>query len=150
MPSNPVRPRLSPGTYPRRVEKKQDRPIDPAQAAFGRRLQRAREAKKKTQDDVGAAFGVGKGTVSAWETGRGDPGIVKLGELARLFEVSPESLLWDSQPVEGVNRVVAELETLRGEKRAEAVELILQLLSVIRTGEDSARAEMGWRKTLGQ
>lgn len=54
--------------------------------------------KRLTQEQVGARFGVGKGTVSAWETGRGDPGVFRLRELAKLYGVSADALLWDSAP----------------------------------------------------
>jgi len=54
--------------------------------------------KRLTQEQVGSRFGVGKGTVSAWETGRGDPGVFRLRELAKLYGVSADALLWDSAP----------------------------------------------------
>lgn len=62
------------------------------------RLAAAREMKRLTQEQVGSRFGVGKGTVSAWETGRGDPGVFRLRELAKLYGVSADALLWDSAP----------------------------------------------------
>ena len=66
------------------------REVDDIRAGIGMRLKAAREAANLTQDAVASRFSVGKGTVSAWETGRGDPGVSRLRELAKLYKVSAD------------------------------------------------------------
>jgi transcriptional regulator with XRE-family HTH domain len=69
--------------------------VDPQRKEFGRRLKTAREARGLTQLAVAEHFDVAKGTVSAWETGGGVPDALRLQRLARLYEVTVESLLGD-------------------------------------------------------
>jgi transcriptional regulator with XRE-family HTH domain len=91
--------------------------IDPTRRGFGQRLGAARELKGLTQEAVGARFGVGKGTVSAWETGRGDPGVFRLRELAKLYGVSADALLWDNAPTIEAMQLAAEFDSLNEEQR---------------------------------
>lgn len=69
--------------------------MDPQRKEFGARLKAARERQQLTQDTVARQFDTGKGTVSAWETGRGIPNALDLKKLARLYEVTSDSLLTD-------------------------------------------------------
>ena len=69
--------------------------IDPIRRGLGMRLASAREAKNFTQDDIAKRFFINKATVSAWETGRGDPGVFRLRELSKLYDVSADALLWE-------------------------------------------------------
>lgn len=83
-------------------------PISAERAAFGARLKKAREAAELSQQQVGERFGCGKGTVSAWETGRGDPGVFKLRHLAALYEVTASELIYSGEevwPFEKVDQV---------------------------------------------
>lgn len=57
------------------------------------RLQAAREAAGFTQKDIGSRYDLNKATVSAWETGRGDPGVFRLMSLASLYKVSVSDLM---------------------------------------------------------
>lgn len=66
---------------------------DPDKSEFGKRLKKAREACDLTQLDVAKRFDVGKGTVSAWENGGGDPGALRLGKLARMYRTTADALL---------------------------------------------------------
>lgn len=66
---------------------------DPVRIALGRRLKAAREGKELTQEQVADRFGLKKGTVSAWEKGRGVPDSLRLVELARLYDSTPDALL---------------------------------------------------------
>lgn len=68
---------------------------DPARQALGARLKAARQRSELTQDAVAKEFHTTKGTVSAWETGRGIPNALDLCKLARLYEVSTDTLLTD-------------------------------------------------------
>lgn len=67
--------------------------IDPDRVEVGRRLKAAREAVGLSQQAVADRYGKNKATVSAWETGRGDPGIYQLRDLARLYKISVARLL---------------------------------------------------------
>jgi transcriptional regulator with XRE-family HTH domain len=140
--SNPVRPVFNPGTYPTWVPQKDaaqeyDPTKDPVRVGFGQRLAAARARRKQTQDDVAVALGVNKATVSAWETGRGDPGVFRLRELARRFGVSADALLWEDGAAHHGMQLAAELETLSGKQRESAMILWHQLLNIIRGGKDN-------------
>lgn len=92
--------------------------IDPERAGFGQRLKAAREWVDMTQDDVAKKFGVNKATVSAWETGRGDPGVFRLRELAKLYKRSAEGLLWSSAPSNEAMQLAAEFDSLTEKQKS--------------------------------
>jgi len=83
----------------------------------GLRLKAAREIAGLSQAEVAARFSLNKATVSAWETGRGDPGIYRLRELARLYKTSTESLLWESAPSNEAMQLAAQFDALSNRKR---------------------------------
>lgn len=66
--------------------------------AFGQRLREAREALKLTGKDVEAQIGVKYKTIYAWEKGNGMLGALTLKALCRVYQVSPEQLLWGDEP----------------------------------------------------
>ena len=72
--------------------------VDKERADFGRRLKLAREKAEMTQTEVGAKFEIGKGTVSAWETGGGLPDAMRLRSLAKMYKVTSDSLLFGGSP----------------------------------------------------
>jgi HTH-type transcriptional regulator, cell division transcriptional repressor len=80
---------------------------------LGRRLRDARVQKGLSQFEVGRHCGQGKGTVSAWETGRSDPGAGKLVELAKLYAVTPDSLLLDRPLLDTAAKVAFEFDQLQ-------------------------------------
>lgn len=59
------------------------------------RLKAAREKCGLTQIEVADRLGVTKATVSAWETGVGDPGVYRLRELVKLYGVAASAILWE-------------------------------------------------------
>lgn len=73
-------------------------PDDPTRRDFATRMRTAREAADLTQLQVAERFGLNKGTVSAWEQGRGVPDAMRLRELARLYKCSSDHLLTGSDP----------------------------------------------------
>lgn len=77
---------------------------DQTKQEFGARLKAAREHAQLTQQVVGERFGVGKGTVSAWEAGTGDPGAVRLYRIAKLFGVTADALLCENDSTEDTTR----------------------------------------------
>lgn len=85
---------------------------DDNKRGFGLRLQAARKAKGLTQLQVAGLFGVEKATVSAWESGRGDPGALRLRRLAKLYDVSADALLWDDALSAEALRFAAQFDAL--------------------------------------
>lgn len=114
---------------------------------FGARLQAAREAARLTQLQVASRFGVGKGTVSAWETGRGVPDAFVLRGLARLYGVSADSLLFD--PLERTPQfaaATAAVKRLAPEERA----ALLDAIQDLPPAEAIEELPAGHRALLGQ
>lgn len=91
--------------------------MDPIRLGVGMRLASARENKKLTQQDVATRFSVNKGTVSAWETGRGDPGVYRMRELSRLYGVSVDALLWEDSLTPEAMQVAAQFDSLTEKQR---------------------------------
>ena len=87
--------------------------IEPIKRDVGQRLATVRQLKGYTQKDIAQRFDVNKATVSAWETGRGDPGVYRLRELAKLYGVSAESILWDNAPSNEAMQIAAEFDALK-------------------------------------
>jgi transcriptional regulator with XRE-family HTH domain len=54
----------------------------------GKRLARARNDMRMTQEEVGKRLGVSPDTVCKWELGVRRPGVERLGNLARIYGVS--------------------------------------------------------------
>lgn len=91
--------------------------IDPIRRGVGMRLASARENKKLTQDDIAKRFSINKATVSAWETGRGDPGVFRLRELAKLYDVSTDALLWEDSLSPDAMKVAVQFDSLNEKQR---------------------------------
>ncbi len=60
---------------------------------LGTRIKAARKAKNKTQDEVAESIGVSKGTVSQWERGIKQPGILNILGLCTFLNISLDELL---------------------------------------------------------
>ena len=71
--SNILRQRLCVPAYPAQMDD-----LDATRLGIGLRLKAARNSKGLTQQQVADRLGVIKGTVSAWETGRGSPEAVTM------------------------------------------------------------------------
>ncbi len=61
--------------------------------SLGEALKNARTARKFTQEYVADTLGVSRQAVSKWENGTSDPSTSNLIALAKLYEVSVETLL---------------------------------------------------------
>lgn len=92
--------------------------VDSTRRGLGLRLKAAREAKGLTQTQVGSRFGVDKGTVSAWETGRGVPDAIRLRELARLYGVSADAILWENSISHEAMQLATEFDHLNAAEKA--------------------------------
>lgn len=113
--SNLIRPRLRCGVYPDFMTDKPE--IDPVRRGLGMRLASARQAKGFTQTDIAVRFSVSKGTVSAWETGRGIPDALTLRELAKIYDVSADSLLWEDSLSPEAMKFAAAFDSLNEQQR---------------------------------
>lgn len=71
-----------------------------------------------TQEQVAARFGVNKATVSAWETGRGDPGVYRLRELAHLYGWPADSLLWEDSLSPDAMKIAVEFDALTEKQKS--------------------------------
>ena len=88
--------------------------IDPVRAEVGSRLKAARELAGLSQQAVADRFGKNKATVSAWETGRGDPGIYQFRDLAKLYKTNVSQLLEGVGPIEEIDKF-SKLNGLEGQ-----------------------------------
>lgn len=79
---------------------------------FGARLMAVRKNKGLTQLQVAERFGINKATVSAWEKGRGLPDALMLRRLARLYDVSADSILWENSLSQEAMQVAAWFDSL--------------------------------------
>jgi transcriptional regulator with XRE-family HTH domain len=95
-----------------------ERRADPVRQGVGLRLKAAREGRQLSQQEVADRFGIGKGTVSAWETGLGDPGIYRLRELAKLYGVAADALLWEDSLTPEAMRFAADFDSLSERQRS--------------------------------
>lgn len=93
------------------------RTVDEVRAGIAMRLKAAREAADMTQDAVASRFCINKATVSAWETGRGDPGLVRLRELAKLYRVSADAILWENSLTNEAMQLAAQFDGLSDRKQ---------------------------------
>lgn len=71
-----------------------DTPPTPKKA-FGKRLKAARTTAKLTQAKAAENLGVNKVTVSSWELGHNFPDPLMLGDIAKLYGVTIDLLVWD-------------------------------------------------------
>ncbi len=62
-------------------------------STLAKRIKAARKAKKKTQDDVAKAIGVSKNTISDWERGLKQPGILNILNYCSVLGISLDELL---------------------------------------------------------
>jgi len=95
-----------------------DRRNDPIRQGVGLRLKAAREAKGLNQQEVADRLGVKNATVSAWEKGLGDPGVYRLREIAKLYDVATDAILWEDSLSPDAMRFAADFDSLTEKQRA--------------------------------
>lgn len=91
--------------------------LEQRRKGLGLRLKSAREAKGLTQLAVAERFSINKATVSAWETGRGTPDAITLGQLAKLYGSSIDALMWDDSLSIEAMQFAAEFDSLTERQR---------------------------------
>lgn len=65
---------------------------------LGQRIKAVRKAKEKTQDDVSEAIGISKNTISEWERGLKQPGILNMHNYCHFLGITIDELLEVKQP----------------------------------------------------
>lgn len=95
-----------------------ERRANPIRQGVGLRLKAERERNGLSQLQVAKHFDVSKGTVSAWETGLGDPGIYRLRELAMLYGVATDALLWEDSITPAAMMFAADYDSLTEKQQA--------------------------------
>lgn len=95
-----------------------ERRSDPIRQGVGLRLKAERERNGLSQEQVAKHFGIGKGTVSAWETGIGDPGIYRLREIAKLYGVAADAILWEDSITPDAMKFAADFDSLTEKQRS--------------------------------
>lgn len=100
--------------------------------SLGARLRRARELRALTQVQVGEALDMAPQTVAAWESGRREPRIDKLAEMASLYGVGVETLFPGAETPAAPSVDLATLERQVRTLRQEAYRLSDRLELVVR------------------
>ena len=98
--------------------------------AFGARLQRLRKERGLTLAQVGAALGVSKPTVWAWENGRARPVDSRIGVLAEALGVTGEELLAGDGDSSALNDLLQRCREQIAEAvgtRAENIKIMIEL-----------------------
>ncbi len=76
---------------------------------IGKHIQAARKAKKKTQDEVAEAVGLTKKTISEWERGLKQPGLLNILAFCKFLGITVDELL-ELQPARVLHLELAEQE----------------------------------------
>jgi transcriptional regulator with XRE-family HTH domain len=66
-------------------------------AGLGERLRRAREDAEVTQEEAALAIGTTTRSIRRFERGEYEPSMGQLAALARFYEVSSDSILYDDE-----------------------------------------------------
>ena len=64
---------------------------------FSEKLKQLRQNKKWTQDELAEKLFISRTAISKWESGRGFPSIESLKALSKVFDVSIDELLSNSE-----------------------------------------------------
>jgi len=79
---------------------------------LGKRIKAARKAKERTQDEVADAIGIGKTTLSEWERGLKQPGLLNILNYCNFLGITLDELL-------GVNKTqILHIEVTEEERKA--------------------------------
>lgn len=97
---------------------------------IGRNIREARNKKQWSQSKLSAATGISNTTISAYETGNKEPGLVTLANIATALEVSLDQLYYGNENEAFLNRA--------SDKGTKAVNSIFMLweLNAIESGEN--------------
>jgi transcriptional regulator with XRE-family HTH domain len=85
--------------------------------AIGQRLKAARNAAGLTQQQVADKLSLVKATISSWEVGSNQPDLSYLKQLAKLYGVSADALLWDDALSIEAMQFAAEYDSLTERQR---------------------------------
>ena len=79
---------------------------------FSEQLSKLRKKANLTQEDLAEKCDVSRQAVAKWESGESIPDIYKISQIARLFEVSLEELVWGECPQETQKEIAKRIYVL--------------------------------------
>lgn len=98
---------------------------------FGERLKELRKTKNLTQENIGELCGVGKATISNWESNSTDPPLETVMKLANYFGVSIDFLLGNEtnspNTIDKVNQALREAGLVNSDETLKEEEIKLAL-----------------------
>lgn len=107
--------------------------------SLGQRLAACREIKGWKQDFAAREIGVTKAALSAWETGRNMPDALFLKKIAKLYEVSVDSILWENPVSNEGMQFAAQFDSLTERQRST---LKTVLMAFVQEGVSDERVEV--------
>ena len=131
------------------MKSQEERRADPIRQGVGLRLKAARENKGLIQQEVADKFAVTKATVSAWEKGTGDPGVYRLRELCKLYDVAADALLWEDSLSPDAMKLAAEFDGLTERQKSTLRALWLAYIAQS-TLDEAVEAKMPITKAMGR
>lgn len=90
---------------------------DPIRQGIGLRLESARQSARLSIEAVADRLQTDTAMVAAWESGRIPPDAVRLRELAKLYDVSADSLLWEDSLSPEAMKFAAAFDELNDQQR---------------------------------
>lgn len=107
---------------------------------FSEQLSKLRKAASLTQEELAEKCDVSRQAVAKWENGESLPDIYKISQIAKMFEVSIEELVWGECRQESQKQVARDIylqyidnmESFRSETYSSSIRLLTKLRTTIR------------------
>ncbi|MFD1179666.1 helix-turn-helix domain-containing protein [Paenibacillus puldeungensis] len=90
---------------------------------FAENLKRIREWRELTKEELGERIGVSGVTVGYWESGRNEPRMGKVQQIANVLNVDLDDLLFN----ENMEEIKTNADKLMSEEKATAINTIINL-----------------------
>ena len=94
-------------------------------SVVGRVVERLRKQRGKTQEQLGAALGIGQPAYSRLEQGQNTMNVVQLGQVAQQLGITPSEILRQADQI--ADRLRAEGVEIKTEKEASAAAILIGL-----------------------
>ena len=98
---------------------------------FNERLLKLRKENALSQEELGEKLNVTRQTVSKWELGETTPEMEKLIEMAKLFNVSTDELIKESDDKEDAKYEIKKDKTANGNNKAIIIILVVLLIALL-------------------
>lgn len=103
---------------------------------FGEKLSYLRRINKVSQDELGKALGYTKNAISGWETGRTEPPIHIIIEIAKYFNVTTDYLLGFTQ--EDLDKI-KQLKSALKNAGVDNIEQAMQIIEILKNEKDAKK-----------